>query len=344
MKWRTILKLIAMVLLSAFVVGSVACEDRKKESEKTERDEADTGGEGESKEEKPQAVEPDPEKPATVGLVTVSSEKSVDEVVSELKERFDEARSVSIVGEVDHGANAGETDQELAATYLLLFSNPDLESPFINEQISAGLDFPQRVLVWEDDQGETRVTFSAPSYLVKRHGIDKLELFLGRIEKGLGNVVENATGSTVPAMPKGAEIGIEENQGIITRESQNGASDTFEKLIEVLEEADGVELFTKIDYQLSAKSVNREVGAARLVVFGNPKLGTPLMKESRTVGVDLPQKMLVYENKKGAIIVAFNDPAYLAERHGIDPEAEVIEKIDEALKKFAAKATSEISD
>jgi uncharacterized protein (DUF302 family) len=76
-----------------------------------------------------------------------------------------------------------------------------------------------------------------------------------------------------------------------------------------------------------------------LIIFGNPKVGTPLMQCSQSVAIDLPQKALIWENEAGQVWLSYNDPEYLAKRHGIKGCVEVIKQIQNALSNFAKKAT-----
>ena len=161
------------------------------------------------------------------------------------------------------------------------------------------------------------------------------------MENGLASLVKNSSGTEVPRIPKKEDIGVKKGQGVITRESNNGVSETYEKLVKYVEETDELTLMAKVDHTENAKSVGRQLRPAKLVIFGNPKMGTPLMQKSRTTALDLPQKMFIYETKQGDILITFNAPKYLAKRHGFDPEMEVVKKMDAALKKVAAKAAKE---
>ncbi len=76
-----------------------------------------------------------------------------------------------------------------------------------------------------------------------------------------------------------------------------------------------------------------------LLIFGNPKVGTPLMQCSQSAAIDLPQKALVYEDQEGQVWLTYNDPHYLANRHKITGCDEVIKKIENALKNFSNAAT-----
>lgn len=75
------------------------------------------------------------------------------------------------------------------------------------------------------------------------------------------------------------------------------------------------------------------------VIFGNPKVGTPLMQCSQTVAIDLPQKALIWQDETGQVWLTYNDPQYLEVRHGIDGCQAVVVKIQTALKNFTQVAT-----
>ena len=76
-----------------------------------------------------------------------------------------------------------------------------------------------------------------------------------------------------------------------------------------------------------------------VVIFGNPKVGTPLMNCAQSVAIDLPQKALIWQDEAGEVWLAYNDPAYLAGRHKIEGCDEVLKKVSGALANFAAAAT-----
>jgi len=334
------LRALAGIASLAMLVG-VGCKDRNL---KPEDDNEKKEQKVEKKKKKEPEVEPDPDEPATVGLVTVESEESLEDVVSGIDERLTDAGGVSIIARVDHAKNATSADLEVPPTRLLMFTNPQLDMPFVEHRMSIGLDFPQKILVWETSDGNTRLAFNAPAYAAKRHAIEKFGLQLGRQEEGLANTVGEAADVDVPEIPKREAIGIDEGQGVVTVESDNGVTDTFEKLKGLVDEDESLEAMATIDYQKAAKTVDKAITPAKVLVFGNPKVGTPLMKKSPSVALDLPQKMYVYGTKQGAINITYNDPEYLAMRHGIDTETEQIGKIAEKLDDLAEAAAEEIEN
>ncbi len=109
------------------------------------------------------------------------------------------------------------------------------------------------------------------------------------------------------------------DRGIITQPSQHSVDQTVEKL-QTLLQAKGVTLFALVDHSGEAAKVGMKLPPTKLVIFGNPKAGTPLMLAAPSVAIDLPLKILVWEDAQGKVWLSYNSPAYLQQRHGL-PEA-----------------------
>ncbi|WP_440997915.1 DUF302 domain-containing protein [Arhodomonas sp. SL1] len=118
--------------------------------------------------------------------------------------------------------------------------------------------------------------------------------------------------------------------------STDDVATTTERLVEVLEEK-GMNVFAVIDHAAGAREAGMELPPTRLVIFGNPKVGTQLMHCDRSTAIDLPMKMLVWA-EDGAVYVGYNTPAYLAQRHGLEDCGPVLGNIEEALRGFADAA------
>jgi uncharacterized protein (DUF302 family) len=127
---------------------------------------------------------------------------------------------------------------------------------------------------------------------------------------------------------------IEEGIGLVTVESDDPFSDTLDRVESAIEGNDALSLIATVDHAANAESVGMELPPTTLLIFGNPRLGTPLMQASRSVAIDLPQKMLVWEDE-GEVMVSYNDPQYLAARHGIEGKEEILETISNALENLA---------
>lgn len=129
------------------------------------------------------------------------------------------------------------------------------------------------------------------------------------------------------------------DNGLVTIKSAHNVASTADRLEEALK-SKGMTVFTRINHSAGAKKVDKELRPTELVIFGNPKVGTPFMQCGQSVGIDLPQKALIFEDKKGSVWLSYNDPEHLAKRHKVEGCDEVIKKITGALAKFSKAATA----
>lgn len=105
--------------------------------------------------------------------------------------------------------------------------------------------------------------------------------------------------------------------GLIRIASKHPVDRTIERLETLLAER-GIMVFARIDFSGDAARAGLTMRPERMLVFGNPKAGTPLMQRAPTVGIDLPLKALVWEDSSGAAWIGWNDPNYVVARHGLD--------------------------
>ena len=106
------------------------------------------------------------------------------------------------------------------------------------------------------------------------------------------------------------------DNGIITKPSNHSVDQTVEKLKGILQ-AKGVTLFALVDHSGEAEKVGMKMPPTKLLIFGSPKAGTPLMLAAPSIAIDLPLKILVSEDTQGKVWVSYNSPAYLEQRHGV---------------------------
>jgi uncharacterized protein (DUF302 family) len=99
-------------------------------------------------------------------------------------------------------------------------------------------------------------------------------------------------------------------------------------------------VFKRIDHAAGAQKVGKTLRPTELVIFGNPKVGTPLMLCSQSVAIDLPQKALIWQDEAGQVWISYNDPQYLALRHNIRGCDKVLKKVAGALGNFTKKASA----
>jgi uncharacterized protein (DUF302 family) len=132
--------------------------------------------------------------------------------------------------------------------------------------------------------------------------------------------------------------------GLTTCSSSIGPKETMDRLAAAVT-ARGMTVLARIDHAAAAATVGMALRPTELLVFGNPRAGTPLMQAAQTVGIDLPLKALVWQDEQGMTRLTYNDPTWPAERHGIhramDPATDrILGSMTEALRQVADEATT----
>ncbi len=107
-------------------------------------------------------------------------------------------------------------------------------------------------------------------------------------------------------------------KGIIDQPSNHSVDQTVEKLKTILQ-SKGVTLFALIDHSGEAEKAGMKMPPTKLLIFGSPKAGTPLMLASPSSAIDLPLKILIWEDAQGKVWLSYNSPAYLQQRHNLPP-------------------------
>lgn len=124
--------------------------------------------------------------------------------------------------------------------------------------------------------------------------------------------------------------------GIIDKPGKHSVDETAEKLQAILR-AKGIALFALVDHSGEAAKAGMKMRPTKLLIFGNPKAGTPLMQASPSIAIDLPLKILIWEDAAGKVWVSYNSPTYLRERHNLPEELERNIAVVETLAAEAAK-------
>jgi len=128
------------------------------------------------------------------------------------------------------------------------------------------------------------------------------------------------------------------SNGLIKIKSHYSVNETINRLEKILTRK-GMTIFIRINHSAGAKKVGIKLRPTELLIFGNPQVGTPLMLCSQTSALDLPQKVLVYKDKKGQVWLAYNNPDYMAKRYNIHGCGKQLNRITTALKKITRLAT-----
>jgi len=126
--------------------------------------------------------------------------------------------------------------------------------------------------------------------------------------------------------------------GLVAVKSAHSAQETMNRLEATVKER-GLNVFARIDHAAGAMKVGKSLRPTELLIFGNPQGGTPLMECAQTAGIDLPLKALVWQDASAQVWLGYNDPAFLAQRHGA-ADCPVVENLRKALSGLAQAATA----
>lgn len=126
--------------------------------------------------------------------------------------------------------------------------------------------------------------------------------------------------------------------GLVVVKSSHSVTVTMNKFESLVKER-GLNVFARIDHAAGAAKVGKTLRPTEVIIFGNPQGGTPFMECAQTAGIDLPLKALVWEDAAAQVWLGYNDPAYLAQRHGV-AQCPVVEKLGKALSGLAEAAVA----
>ena len=127
--------------------------------------------------------------------------------------------------------------------------------------------------------------------------------------------------------------------GLVTLPSAHGAKETVERLKALLAQK-GIEVFAHIDHAAGARKVGLPLRPTQVLIFGNPQAGTPLMQGRQTIGLDLPLRALVWEDREGKVWLTYRQAEDLARRHHVAGHDEAVKALDNGLAGLARAATA----
>jgi uncharacterized protein (DUF302 family) len=274
------------------------------------------------------------DEPAPDGAVVVQSTKTFAETVADLTGAIEANPNLRLLRTIDHAQAAAGRGAVLAPTTELFFGNPAIGTPLMQAAQTAGIDLPQKMVIWEDLFGVVRIGYNGPAYLESRHQIDGADAQLNTIAGALAGLAGAAAGTVVePVFDAGT---VRPQAGLVTVRSERTVDEAFEAIVAALEAAAPVGIPLVLDHSQNAASVGLDLRPTRLIVFGNPSLGSTLMRTDQSIALDLPQKFLVYADEDGQTIIAYNNPYAMAQRHDVRGQGPTLERLAGALANFAA--------
>ncbi|MCU7939471.1 MAG: DUF302 domain-containing protein [gamma proteobacterium symbiont of Bathyaustriella thionipta] len=128
------------------------------------------------------------------------------------------------------------------------------------------------------------------------------------------------------------------DDGLVVKPSNYSVTETLDRFETIIKKK-GITVFTRINHAQGAKNAGLTLEPTELLIFGNPKIGNPLMVSQPKSGIDLPLKAIAWQDKEGKVWLAYNSPDYIAKRHSINDTPAAIKKMTGALNKFSDFAT-----
>lgn len=129
---------------------------------------------------------------------------------------------------------------------------------------------------------------------------------------------------------------VQSSSTFVQKKSPYSVSETLHRVEAILKKK-GITIFARVDHGAGAKKVGLQMNDTQLLIFGNPRMGTPLMNEQILMGLDLPMKMLAWEDDHGQTWLAYTSPQALQQRHKLKNQM-IIEKMSKALDGISHKA------
>ena len=150
------------------------------------------------------------------------------------------------------------------------------------------------------------------------------------------NILNSSNNS---AALKDMTTSVDGKKGLVTLQSNHSVKDTADKLVSIIE-SKGMKVFARVDHQKNAQGIDLTLRPTQVIMFGNPKAGTPLMNCEQSVAIDLPQKILIIEDADKKVWLSYNHPEYLKTRHNIKGCDNEIANIAKALNSVSKAAVA----
>lgn len=268
-------------------------------------------------------LEVDEPETATMPFIQKNHSKSVDEVYTSIKSTIETNENLKIIAEINHSEAAKGVEMEIPQSRLIIFGNPKAGTQLMLQNQVVAIDLPMKMLVY-DDNGTTKVIYNNASILMNRY-----EIMLPELEEKINGLLNKISQSEIEETQL-QDLQLESNlSDLQTKESSLSVDKASEKLEKLLKEKE-FKLIAKVEHDKAAKKSGLELRPTRLFIFGKPQVGSQLMKNNSTIGLDLPMKILLWEDENGKSQVSYFKGSFLANRHSIENE-ELTAKIDGVL-------------
>lgn len=272
--------------------------------------------------------------PVVAGLVVYASTFDVPTTVSKVQEKL--AAGGMVIATVDHAAAAASIGQMLRPTTVVIGGSPKAGTPLIAAAQTSAVDLPQKYLVWQDAEGTVYLGYNAAEYIAGRAGLDPASPALAGLRTGSTAVATAATGSDHPAAD-GTATATAPGTYLVEKTSDTTVAGAIARYTTAFV-AKGLKPVATVDHAAGAASIGMTLRPTETTFVGNPMVGTALLQQDQTMGIDLPVRYLAWQDQAGTVHVGHPDIRVLAARHHITGLDSVLAKIDTATTAFTATA------
>ena len=312
-----------LILISVLLL--MACQ-QKQSQEKTEDKSTEEQAQKDESQQEENNFQP------AAGGYYIKSNVSADESAKKLLTIINKNKKLGLVAHFQHHEMAATKGLALEKTHAVFFGNPQLGTPLIQKDQLIALDLPQKIITF--DQGKNSYLYRlSTSYLADRYAVSfsDLSTMTGALDALSQKIADNQNRDM-------KDPDIEQHQGIITQKSNKTFDQAVEAIKQQIGNAESINIMAELDHQKNATSVDMELRPTHVIMFGNPQVGIPLMQKNRSVAVELPMKILIFQDENGDVKVAYNDMQFLFDRYKTNLKENYGAKINGVLKKIASSA------
>lgn len=270
--------------------------------------------------------------PSTPGLAYAESKSDFTNTYLALRSELQQ-NDYQIYKEIDFNKYTKSYGRRSRDAKMILFSNPSLEAPLLYENPKMGMEFPTRILTFEDREKFIFIGYNNTEYLSRIYGLNNMGS-VHNMESSLSQITSGTTGNQTM---KNETTMVGENA--ITISSRKSFNQTFNELRNAIADDSEMHLIAEVDHQLNASRVGVNIRANKLLLFTTGELEANLIDRQQLTIMDLPIRILVWENENGTPQVSFTDLYTIKDRHNL-VDVERLSEIRSMLNDLIISATN----
>lgn len=273
--------------------------------------------------------------PNTTGLVYAESEESFTTTYNKLRSELQQG-DFTIYKEIDFKTYAESYRKRSRNAKMILFSNPSLETPLIDIKPELGLEFPTRILTFEDRDKFVLLAYNNTEYLSRVYNLNTGMSAVANMESSLSNIVTNVAGN-MTLKNETATVGL----NYLTVPSMSSFNDTYNRLRNRISDSQEMKLITEVDHQANARSIGLNIRPNKVLIFSTGEMEANLVDQYQLSIIDLPIRILVWEDANNKTHIAWQDIDTLTYRHLKGNSVDGLDDIRRMIRSMAMEAAEE---